>query len=251
VVPVVPQPVARKPLTLEVRELGGTVEVRHAGAEWGTAQVGQLLEASDSIRTQNGSYAVLIGGSAYEVRMEPGTEISVAQISDSISALLLESGMASAKVNGDAHHTFEVRAKGSDALARTQEGAFIISNNGAGTVAVGTKEGEVEFLGSGKTVIVRAGQQSIVTPGKAPTDPTPIPASLLLSVKLPQNARIRTKKVLITGKVEPGSLAQVGEQTLLPDAEGTFSTEVALKEGANQLDIRAKSVGGLSAESAH
>src|SRR5512140_628658 len=152
-----PEPV--KPVELKIGAVEGAVEIRRGAGEWKPAQSGEALQAQDGVRTGDGARAVLVGGDAYEVKMEPGTAVSVDELTESISRVLLESGMASAKVKGAArHHTFEVKATGSDALARTREGAFTISNNAQGTVAVGTQAGEVEFAGKGKVVIVRAGQ---------------------------------------------------------------------------------------------
>ena len=67
---------------------------------------------------------------------------------------------------------------GGDAVASTDGGVFTVANNGKGTMALGTESGEVQLTGGGHVVIVRAGQQSIVRPGEAPSQPVPIPNSL-------------------------------------------------------------------------
>ncbi len=237
----------KKPAELSLSEVEGTVEVRRPNGEWVKAEKGEKLKASDAVRTQDGSYAVLVGGDRYEVKMEPGTEVSVDELTDSISKLLLNSGMATARVKGAARHTFEVRSQGSDALARTSDGAFTISNNGAGTVAVGTQEGEVEFAGQGKVVIVRAGQQSIVRPGQAPSVPAAFPSSLLLKVQWPAKTATR-RTVLVTGQAEPGARVELQGRVVPVDEQGKFKQTVKLSEGKNELSLRAKSVGGLRAE---
>ena len=242
-----------EPKTQELRfaQLSGTVQIRRPGGEWTLATVGQALQTSEAVRTSDGSMAVLVSGESYEVKMEPGTEISVDQLTDSISRLLLQNGMASAVVKGNGRHTFEVKAAGSDATARTQAGTFAISNNGAGTVAVGTQEGEVQFLGSGKVVIVRAGQQSIVQPGQAPTDPTPIPNSLLLKVRWPAVAELNKHRFVLTGQAEAGSHLQIMGKTVRVDAGGQFSQPVQFTEGKNQVQVHSRSVGGMVREEKH
>jgi len=245
-----PEP-EKKPSELKLAEVTGQVQIRRGKGEWVPAAKGEALKASDAVRTADGSYAVLIGGEAYEVKMEPGTEVAVADLSESISKLLLESGMATAKVNGKARHTFEVRASGSDAVARTQAGTFAISSNGAGTVAVGTHEGEVEFLGGGKVVIVRAGQESVVRPGQGPSDPAPIPSSLLLKVSLPTASVVNRRKLILSGQVEPGAQLEIAGRVVRVDEKGKFAQPVELIEGENRLDVAAKTVGGLSAVSRH
>lgn len=239
-----------RPAELRLHEVKGSVEVRHGNGEWGPAQVGSALRPSDTVRTSSGSYAVLIGGEAVQVRMESGTEVSVEELTDSLSSFLLGNGMATAIVRPGKRHTFEVKAAGSDAVARTTEGTFSMSNDGKGTVAVGTREGEVTFLGEGKVVIVRAGQQSIVRPGNGPSEPTPLPSSLLLKVQWPAGLTTRSRRLVVTGQTDPGSRVEVGGEPLSPDAEGRFSRTLPLAEGRNSLRVRAISVGGGALEEA-
>lgn len=237
-------PAVKKPVQLELSEVTGTVEVRHGGGAWEPAKVGVALHPSDAVRTLDGAYALLVGGEAVEVRMDPGTEVSVEELTDSLSRILLGNGMATARVRAGQRHTFEVRAAGSDAVASTGAGTFTMSNNGAGTVAVGTREGEVTLLGQGKVVIVRAGQQSIVRPGQVPTDPSPVPGSLLLKVDWPADRERRKRELVVKGRAEPGSRVEVEGVFVPTDPEGGFSRKLILEEGRNTVDVRAVGVGG-------
>src|SRR3954462_4385186 len=83
---------------LRLQEVQGEVEIRTASGEWKKAEKGQTLKASDAVRTKDGSYALLVGGEAYEVKMEAGTEVSIQDLTSSITKLMLESGMATASV---------------------------------------------------------------------------------------------------------------------------------------------------------
>src|SRR4051794_33770667 len=76
VAPPAAAPVAPKPMQLHLDQVAGKVEVRRGGT-WRTASPGEELKPSDAVRTEEGAYAVLIGGEAYEVRMEPGTEVAI------------------------------------------------------------------------------------------------------------------------------------------------------------------------------
>jgi hypothetical protein len=174
----------------------------------------------------------------------------VEELTDSLSRILLGNGMATAVVRPGKRHTFEVRAAGSDAVARTGEGTFTMSNDGKGTVAVGTREGEVTFLGQGKVVIVRAGQQSIVRPGTAPSDPAPLPSSLLLKVQWPATPTTRKRQLVVAGQTDPGNRVEVDGETLSPSADGHFSRPLTLKEGRNTISVRAVSVSGGKQEEA-
>jgi hypothetical protein len=246
-----PPPVveAPKPVELRLAEVEGTVEVRQPDGTWTRAAKGDALKRSDAVRTLDGSVAVIVGGEAWEVRMEPGTEVSVDDLTASISRILLQNGMATAKVRGDAKHTFEVRAAGSDAVAKTSDGTFAVSNNGQGLVAVGTKEGEVELSGSGKVVIVRAGQQSVVRPGVGPSEPTAIPSSLLLKVKWPDRKLLKKRRLVVTGETAPGAHVEIGGRVVKANAEGRFRESIELSEGKNKVEVSAKAVGGARARS--
>lgn len=239
-------PEVKKPLELEITEVSGTVEVLHADGTWRAATVGTALRQNERVRTQDGSYAMLIGGEAVEVRMDPGTEISVEQLTESVSRLLLATGMATAVVRPGLRHTFEVKAANADAVATLeQSGAFTMSNNGRGTVAVGTREGEVTLLGQGKVVIVRAGQQAVIRPGQAPSEPAPVPSSLLLKVDWPAGRTRRERELLVRGQTDPGSRVEVDGVAITPDAQGRFERKVVLREGRNTVDVHAVGVGAV------
>lgn len=249
--PVVAAPEPEKPPELKLSEVSGTVEVKGADGEWHPAKQGDVLKSSDGVRTQDGSWAVLVGGEYWEVKMEPGTEVEVGELSTSISKILLGSGMAHATVHGAGRHTFEVKATKGDALARTDGGTFTISHNGEGTVAVGTEEGQVELVGKGRVVIVRAGQRSVVLPGQAPTDPVAIPNSLLLKVALPAYTMIPRKTLTVVGQTEPGARIEVAGHVVKVDATGRFNTNISLAEGKNPVNVHALSVGKTEASSKH
>lgn len=240
-----------KPTELRISQLSGGVEIKGPNGSWRKAVAGDVLKSSDGVRTADGAYAVLVGGEYYEVKMEPGTEVEVGELSESISRILLGSGMAHATVRGGMKHQFEVKAKKGDAAARTTDGTFTIASNGEGTVAVATEAGEVELEGKGRVVIVRAGQRSVVLPGQAPTDPIAIPSSLLLKVALPTVSMTNKAKITVVGQTEPGARVEIGGHVVTTDATGRFTTQVKLEEGKNGLDVRALSVGGVEAASKH
>jgi hypothetical protein len=251
-VPVVEAPPApppkKGPVQLELKEVRGTVEVRRGKGEWRTVSAGEALRPADAVRTRDGSYAVLIGGEAVEIRMEAGTEVSVEALTDSLSQLLLGNGMTTVSSKPGIGHTFELKVTGSDASARSEGGTFTVSNNGAGTVALATLQGEVSFSGQHKVVIVRAGQQSIIRPGHGPSEPTSIPSSLLLKVNWPARPTVTRRQFVVSGQTEPGSHVDVAGQRVPTDDEGRFSHSLSLQEGVNTVQVRARSVGGLQEE---
>ena len=242
VVAPVAAPEAPKPVELKLSRLSGAVEIRRGDQAWQAAAVGDALEASDAVRTPVGGSATLTGGGSYEVQMEGSTDVKVGELTESISRLMLGSGMATARVRRGKHR-FEVRAAHSDAVASTQAGTFAISSNGKGTVAVGTEAGEVELTGHGKVVIVRGGEESVVHPGQAPSAPAKIPASLLLKVRWPQRSELATRSLWIRGSAEPGAQVVVAGHRVTVGDDGTFAAKVHLAEGKNAVEVRARAVG--------
>ncbi|MGE6763434.1 FecR domain-containing protein [Corallococcus interemptor] len=250
--PPVPSPAAasaevKKAVELVLSSFEGSVDVKHgeAGA-WMPATKDMPLRPTDVVRTGRGSWAVVLNGEAVELRMEAETEVSVAELSDQLSEFLLNNGMATATVRGrpNVRHTFILKAKGAEAEASTAQGTFTMSNNGKGTVSVGTREGDVKLTGKeGKYVIVRAGQRSIVRPGQAPTEPDPIPSTVFLKMKWPA-ARQKKSEVVIAGRIDPGDRVMVGGVSVPTDEKGDFKLTLPLKEGRNTVQVTAVGVGG-------
>src|SRR3954452_12224018 len=81
-----------RPVEIRLGELNGTVQIRRGlDGGWQDAKPGDALLPSDGVRTTDGSYAVLVGGETWEVKMEPGTEVGISDLKESITKLLLES----------------------------------------------------------------------------------------------------------------------------------------------------------------
>jgi FecR protein/Glucodextranase, domain B len=231
------------PVEMPVKALTGAIEVRLADGTWSDLKPDMVLHASDSLRTK-GSESAVITSDKVTMELYPGTEVSLQELSAHLSRLSLGSGMATVTVGRGTGHAIEVRARSSTAVARTKEGSFTMSNDGAGTVAVGTREGEVEFEGNGKVVIIRKGEQSVVRPGnEGPSKPMQIPSSLLRKVQWPDK-RQNKREVIVQGEAEPGTRIEISGETFSPAPDGTFKRTVHLKEGTNEVKVTAVSVGG-------
>src|SRR5438045_338456 len=89
---------------LKLSDVKGTVEVKGPDGQWHAAKPGDALKPNQGVRTTDGSYAVLVAGEYWEVKMEPGTEVEVGELSSSISKILLGAGMAHARVLGAGKH---------------------------------------------------------------------------------------------------------------------------------------------------
>ncbi|RKG82956.1 hypothetical protein D7W79_01165 [Corallococcus exercitus] len=244
-------PVAqKKAVELVLSHFEGNVDVRHGEGAWESARKDMPLRPTDVVRTGPGAWAVLLNGESVELRMESDSEISVEELSDQLSSMLLANGMATATVRGrpNVRHTFVLKAKNGKenaAEASTTQGTFTMSNNGKGTVSVGTREGDVKLANNeGKYVIVRAGQRSIVRPGQVPTEPVPIPSTVFLKMEWPAGKTQRKPEVAVVGQTDPGSRVMVDGVSVPTDKDGRFTVNVALKKGSNTVQVSAVDVGG-------
>jgi len=227
---------------LKVTEVSGLVEVRLGGGGFAPAGVGTVLQADDAIRTGNGR-ARLTAQNAYEVQVEPGTMVEVGELTEHLSRFELGVGMLVAKVEGTGRK-LEIAAAKSDAVAVTEQGTFAMSNNGQGTVAVGSRDGNVEFRAAGKAVVLRGGQQSVAKPGRAPSAPAPIPSSLFLKIDWPKTTEVNHRFVTVRGKAAPGSVVLVGGKATPVKEDGRFVTKVRLREGTNSVEAECIDLGG-------
>jgi hypothetical protein len=236
--------------SLELAEVSGSVQVRHGRGEFMPAIGGLLLKVDDSLRTLDGR-ARLIARDSYDVAIEPGTELEIEELAARLSRLKLGLGMLVARVGGSAGRRLQIEARGSDAVASSVEGTFAISNNGAGTVAVGARAGEVELRAAGKAVILRQGQQSIALPGGAPSEPAPIPPSLFLKIDWPGVKETNRRQIVIGGRTAPGAVMRIAGEATRVEKNGRFSAAVRLREGRNDIVVEGADVGGHRAQDTH
>jgi hypothetical protein len=233
---------------LRIEEVSGAVEIRHGSGAYSPALLGTVLRADDALRTLDGR-ARLVAKDAYDVRVEPGTELEIQELADRLSKFRLGVGLLVARVEGKSGRRLEVAAKGSDAVASSSDGSFAVANNGSGTVAVGARAGEVELKAAGKAVVLRQGQQSIVTPGSAPSDARPIPASLFLKVDWPKEKETNRREIAVTGRTAPGAVLLLAGVPTKVEKDGRFKAAVKLREGKNPLAATSFDVGGHQTES--
>lgn len=227
---------------LRLTEVTGKVEVRRGAGTFEAVSVGAILRPDDALRVGDGR-AKLAAGGFYELDAEPGTALEVRELTSTLSRFLLENGMlVASQAGGD--RTLEVAAAGTDAVARTRNGAFAMSNNGAGTVAVGARAGEVELTAAGRAVILRAGEQSFVHSPGPPSQPEPIPKSLFLKIAWPETARVKDSRLELAGRAAPGAHLVLAGKTLKLAGDGRFTATLTLHEGENSLLVEGLDVGG-------
>jgi FecR-like protein/glucodextranase-like protein len=230
---------------LTVAAVSGQVRLRRPGAS-GPVDLrgGEQLQPDDEVETGPGATVQLAAGESYRADLEENSRFAVREITAELGRFRLAEGLMNARVRDDPARVFEVEA-GPEALARTRGGDLsVAASEGGAEVAV--RRGQAEVVSAGRAVMVRAGERALVLPGAPPTDPSPIPASLLLEVNWPRVEATNQRRLVVTGRTAPGALLAVGGQPVRVGRDGTFRAVVYLDEGTQKLSARARDAGGHS-----
>ncbi|MDJ0766009.1 MAG: FecR domain-containing protein [Myxococcota bacterium] len=231
---------------INVISVEGEVRHRKGGSHWVPIQEGDTLEMKDAIQTGDASRAVMDLGTTARVEVTPNSELTVKEISSSVSRVLIDEGRLSAVVHGKKGSKLIVEAKGSDAVAEAEKGAFSVLADGQGQMAVATQEGRVVLSAQDEQVVVTEGMQSVVEKDRPPSNPAPIPSSLFLKVKKPRAIILRKKETGISGTTSPGAMVSINGVRVLANADGSFKEQIPLKEGRNEVVVTVKDASGRS-----
>jgi hypothetical protein len=233
---------AAAPVRLTVSRAEGEVTVVRGGVRTRLAP-GAELRLDDAIETGAGARVALAGGS-YEVTLEESGRFDVREITAELSRFHLAAGLVSANVQEERGRAVEIEAPGG-AVARTTGGEMAMARSG-NVVAVGVRRGSAEFRSAGQAVLLRQGEQSVAAAGERPSQPVPIPASLLLKVSWPTERATNQRRIVVTGRTAPGAVVLLGDERVDVRPDGRFTHVVVLREGRQRLTARARGVAGAA-----
>ncbi|HYV47089.1 MAG TPA: hypothetical protein VFA20_19660 [Myxococcaceae bacterium] len=228
--------------TAHVAVIIGTVEVRRAeAANWSPVREGDELGTEDAVRT--GDEARLeIDYENIKIRVHERSELKLKTISNAGVRGQLR-GQADTEVPSG-RGVVELEAEGSDAVARTEGGAFSMTADGQGVVAVGTSSGWADLSAEGESIRIPTGMISVV-PGKGkPKKPSQALRNVLLSVTWPEHDETNQKTYPVSGQVEPGARVAIGGQDVRVDERGRFKAQVPLRQGKQRVGVVATDVLG-------
>jgi len=162
--------------------LSGSVWIRHAGGDFGSAADGAVLVAGDSVMTGADARAVLTYFEGSTVEMEPGTELSIDAArsdpnGDTIIVMQQHLGMTWNVVTHLLTTGSRYEIHTSTATASVRGTQFTVAVAPDGTTTETTTEGAVansDAQGIG-TVLTLPGQQTTTRKGEAPSEPAPAP----------------------------------------------------------------------------
>lgn len=228
-----------------VSAIEGTLERKTPEGSWQPVSVGDAVGKDDALRTiGTDAFAVLEIGSD-GTTVELAGEFTVPTLTTELSMVEVVDGSVAARVASSADTTLRVEARGSDAVAQTNDGEFSVLSTGNGRVAVASQRGRVAVSAAGETVSVEAGTQTLVADSGPPSPPETLPASLLL--KVGKTARqLRVRETTVRGTTTPGAIVSVGGIRVQANDKGEFQTKLALKEGRNRFRVVVKDAAGRS-----
>jgi hypothetical protein len=111
------------------------------------------------------------------------------------------------------------------------------------------KRGAADFTGLDRTEHLKEGEEAHAEAGGRPSKPAPIPEVLLLNVRFPDADTFRSRVARVDGKADPGSRIRIGSNAVEVAADGTWTANVALDEGINEIRVEAAdSIGNTRTE---
>lgn len=232
-----------KPLSARVKSVEGSAEVYDAKpGRWRRLAPGDMVSDDAVVRTQGGGVELEIGESI-EVDVGPYSQFRLKELTSRLSKVRLEQGLVTASVDSNDDAELVLQVHGSEAEARSKDGAFSVLRGHEGHATVAGSRGTVTVQSAGTSVVLQQGQQSTVSPGEAPTTPTAIPGELLIKLTQGQNKKLRFRSTRVEGTTNPGAFVTVnGQETAALD--GHFSLNVPLNEGRNSITVISRDVLG-------
>lgn len=112
---------------------------------------------------------------------------------------------------------------------------FGISVQPNGKTGVATLKGGVATAAQGKSVLVKAGFQSFVIPGEAPSPATPLKNDPRLDIR--QLSSVGNQQVRIVGQIDPVNLLAIATLPQTTDRQGNF--DITLPVSAQKQRITA------------
>jgi hypothetical protein len=229
--------------TLTVTAVSGRAERKKASGPASPLKIGDVLSPDEVLRTLDGGTVALAIGEDASIEVADDTEVSLGELTDTLSRLTLAGGRVKARVHGREQATLEVEAPGASAVASSRDGEFSVLARGSHAV-VASERGQVRITAQSKSVLIGAGQLSTVERSQAPSAPSAIPATLFLKLGKPRALTQREKQTEVKGETAPGAIVSVGGVRIAVGADGTFGATVPLAEGENDVQVVSEDVLG-------
>ena len=233
-----------------VRIATGEVEKKIAGTnEWIPVAIGSDLADDDIIKTGKNSTILLeLPENSGFIRLMPETELKVDKIKiekgfegGQIAELSISKGKVITKVRKFNRKASRLQIHTKGATAAVRGTAFLTSFDEQSQTKILVGDGKVLVKAQGQEVMVEPKQQTKVDIGKNPGNPsfaTNILDFNIASIKLEQG------NLKVSGNVDPDAEVNLNKNAVFANNDGSFSGIMNVKEGENNLIIKASTIDG-------
>jgi hypothetical protein len=169
---------------VSVAQAEGTVLALPPDSEsWQPLTEDVVIDTGTQVQTGDESSVVLTFPDDSKTVAAPNTELEIVRMSSLpngsrgviVMSQTLGQTLNVVQTSDSTNSRFEIRTPSARVVVRGTE--FTVSVNELGTTEVAVAEGVVEVIAMGTTVILSAGESTVVNPGQEPTPPIVIPAT--------------------------------------------------------------------------
>lgn len=232
-----------------VRIATGQVERKIKSGEWVPLAIGADLSDSDIVKTGRNSTILLeLPENAGFIRLLPETEIKVSKLKvdrtfegGQIAELSLIKGKLITKVRkfNRKSSRLEIQTKGATAAVRGT--SFLTSFNDREETKVIVGDGKVAVKAQGEEVLVSPKEFTNVILGGKPVNPSFVENKLDFVIS---SMRPEESKLGVSGSTDPDAEINLNKTALFANDDGSFNGNISLKEGENDVIIKASTIDG-------
>lgn len=233
-----------------VRVATGDSEKKLPSGEWIPIATGSDLSTNDIIKTGKNSNILLeLPENAGYIRVLPETEIKVSQIKvdksfegGQIAELSLVKGKVITKVRkfNRKSSKFQINTRGATAAVRGT--SFVTSfNNDNNETKVTVGDGRVSVKAQNEEVLVNEKQYTKIAFGSKPSNVSETESNFVFNLN---KLSSKDSKLIVSGTVDPEVEVNINNTSLFANNDGSFTGETSIKEGINNIAIKAITIDG-------
>lgn len=232
-----------------VRVATGESEKKVSSGEWIPVATGSDLSNNDVIKTGKNSNILLeLPENAGYIRVLPETEIKVSQIKvdktfegGQIAELSLVKGKVITKVRkfNRKSSKFQINTRGATAAVRGT--SFVTSFNDNNETKVTVGDGRVSVKAQNEEVLINEKQYTKIALGGKPSQASETSSDFIFKL---DKLNVKNDKLNVSGIVDPEIEVNINNTSLFANNDGSFVGETTVKEGVNNIAIKAITIDG-------
>lgn len=233
-----------KPTSVRVETIQGAVTKGDSEHTSQPLREGESLSEGSHVATGVGSAVTLSVQEGENLHLSEDSEVVINKVTNEGVNFELRKGQVEANVKQFRARSMRVGIAGNPVAVQTQQGTFTVFTDGHGRFDAAAVAGQVSLVNPDASEIrIPIGEHRAVSEEGEQVLGGAIPRSVLLKVNWPDDVVRRQKVMDVTGKAAPGAVVKVEGKPVRPDSDGSFSTQVILKEGANRVKVEAFGLG--------